>query len=65
MYSALARVATLLIGMVTPKQVGIALFGPYVLGVELASMLPLRVSWALIISQRDTPGAGGHDVQFP
>lgn len=26
---------------VTPKQVGIALFGPYVLGVELASMLLL------------------------
>jgi NADH-quinone oxidoreductase subunit J len=27
--------------MVTPKQVGIALLGPYVLGVELASMLLL------------------------
>ncbi len=27
--------------MVAPKQVGIALFGPYVLGVELASMLLL------------------------
>jgi NADH-quinone oxidoreductase subunit J len=27
--------------MVSPKQVGIALFGPYVLGVELASMLLL------------------------
>ncbi len=27
--------------MVTPKQVGIALFGPYVLAVELASMLLL------------------------
>ena len=27
--------------VVTPKQVGIALFGPYVLGVELASMLLL------------------------
>jgi NADH-quinone oxidoreductase subunit J len=26
---------------ITPKQVGIALFGPYVLGVELASMLLL------------------------
>jgi len=29
------------IGTVTPKQVGIALFGPYVLGVEIASMLLL------------------------
>jgi NADH-quinone oxidoreductase subunit J len=28
-------------GLVGPKQVGIALFGPYVLGVELASMLLL------------------------
>jgi NADH-quinone oxidoreductase subunit J len=28
-------------GMVEPKQVGIALFGPYVIGVELASMLLL------------------------
>jgi len=29
------------IAEITPKQVGIALFGPYVLGVELASMLLL------------------------
>jgi NADH-quinone oxidoreductase subunit J len=28
-------------GIVTPKQVGIALFGPYLIGVELASMLLL------------------------
>jgi NADH-quinone oxidoreductase subunit J len=28
-------------GLIGPKQVGIALFGPYVLGVELASMLLL------------------------
>ena len=28
-------------GMVEPKQVGIALFGPYLIGVELASMLLL------------------------
>jgi NADH-quinone oxidoreductase subunit J len=27
--------------LVTPKQVGIALLGPYVIGVELASMLLL------------------------
>ena len=30
-----------MVSEVTPKQVGIALFGPYVLGVELASMLLL------------------------
>ena len=29
------------VAIVTPKQVGIALFGPYVIGVELASMLLL------------------------
>ncbi len=29
------------VGMVEPKQVGIVLFGPYVIGVELASMLLL------------------------
>jgi NADH-quinone oxidoreductase subunit J len=34
-----ARLSTA--GLVGPKQVGIALFGPYVLGVELASMLLL------------------------
>jgi NADH-quinone oxidoreductase subunit J len=28
-------------GMVTPKQVGVVLFGPYLIGVELASMLLL------------------------
>ena len=27
--------------MVSPKQVGISLFGPYLIGVELASMLLL------------------------
>ena len=27
--------------MIEPKQVGIALFGPYLIGVELASMLLL------------------------
>ena len=31
--------ATLVSGSVEPKQVGIALFGPYLIGVELASML--------------------------
>lgn len=33
--------AQLATGMVEPKQVGIVLFGPYVIGVELASMLLL------------------------
>ena len=35
------RAGTTAAGAVGPKQVGIALFGPYVLGVELASMLLL------------------------
>jgi len=35
------RAALSAAGLVGPKQVGIALFGPYVLGVELASMLLL------------------------
>jgi len=48
------------IGMVTPKQVGIALFGPYVLGVELASMLLLAgLVGAYHLGRRDTPGSGG------
>jgi NADH-quinone oxidoreductase subunit J len=33
--------ATLATGAVEPKAVGIALFGPYLIGVELASMLLL------------------------
>jgi NADH-quinone oxidoreductase subunit J len=39
----LTRDHTLLVGVssVEPKQVGLALFGPYILGVELASMLLL------------------------
>jgi NADH-quinone oxidoreductase subunit J len=35
------RVRLAAAGLVGPKQVGIALFGPYVLGVELSSMLLL------------------------
>ena len=31
--------------MSRPKQVGIALFGPYVIGVELASMLLMGACW--------------------
>jgi NADH-quinone oxidoreductase subunit J len=47
-------------GMVTPKQVGIALFGPYVLGVELASMLLLAgLVGAYHLGRRDRPGSDG------
>jgi len=47
-----ARLAA--IGAVTPKQVGIALFGPYVLGVELASMLLLAgIVGAYHLGRRD------------
>jgi len=31
----------IMVGMVSPKQVGISLFGPYLIGVELASILLL------------------------
>jgi len=48
------------LGAVTPKQVGIALFGPYVLGVELASMLLLAgLVGAYHLGRRDRPGSGG------
>ena len=40
-YLVRASAATLGTGAVEPKEVGIALFGPYVIGVELASMLLL------------------------
>ena len=43
-------------GMVEPKQVGIALFGPYVIGVELASMLLLAgLVGAYHLGARTTP----------
>jgi len=41
MYLARGGAAILGAGSVDPKQVGIALFGPYMIGVELASMLLL------------------------
>ena len=41
---------------VTPKEVGIALFGPYMLGVEMASMLLLAgLVGAYHLGRRDTP----------
>jgi len=41
---------------VTPKQVGIALFGPYLLGVEIASMLLLAgLVGAYHLGRRDAP----------
>ena len=43
-------------GVVAPKQVGLTLFGPYLLGVELASMLLLSgLVGAYHLSQRDRP----------
>ncbi|HYA32047.1 MAG TPA: NADH-quinone oxidoreductase subunit J [Thermodesulfovibrionales bacterium] len=45
--------------VVTPKQVGIALFGPYVLGVELASMLLLAgMVGAYHLGRREKPEEG-------
>ena len=42
-------------GAITPKQVGIALFGPYLIGVELASMLLLAgVVGAYHLGRRQT-----------
>jgi NADH-quinone oxidoreductase subunit J len=41
LYMVRGRSASLGAGAVEPKQVGIALFGPYMIGVELASMLLL------------------------
>jgi NADH-quinone oxidoreductase subunit J len=47
-------------GMVTPKEVGISLFGPYVLGVELASMLLLAgIVGAYHLGRRDAPEKDG------
>ena len=46
------------IGMVTPKQVGMMLFGPYLIGVELASMLLLAgLVGAYHLGVRMTPKA--------
>lgn len=48
------------IRVVTPKDVGIALFGPYVLGVELASMLLLAgLIGAYHLGRREKSGRGG------
>jgi NADH-quinone oxidoreductase subunit J len=46
------------LGAVTPKQVGIALFGPYMLGVELASLLLLAgLVGAYHLGRRGVPSA--------
>lgn len=49
--------------VVDPKQVGIALFGPYVIGVELASILLMgglvgayHLSWRSVMEQEDRDG---------
>ncbi len=47
------------VAAVSPKQVGIALLGPYVLGVELASMLLLAgLVGAYHLGRRDEPDRG-------
>ena len=47
-------------GGVDPKQVGMALFGPYLLGVELASLLLLAgLVGAYHLGRRAQPEAGG------
>jgi NADH-quinone oxidoreductase subunit J len=47
-------------GAVDPKQVGMALYGPYVLGVELASMLLLAgLVGAYHLGRRDKPSEEG------
>jgi NADH-quinone oxidoreductase subunit J len=48
---------------VSPKETGIALFGPYVAGVELASMLLLAAlvgAYHLGRREEGRPGEGGH-----
>ena len=46
-------------GAVEPKEVGIALFGPYLIGVELASMLLLAgLIGAYHVGFRETKKAG-------
>jgi len=52
-----SRVSALYV--VTPKQVGIALLGPYALGVELASMLLLAgLVGAYHLGRREESGGG-------
>ena len=47
---------------VTPKEVGIALFGPYLLGVEMASMLLLAgLVGAYHLGRRDAPSEAAAD----
>jgi NADH-quinone oxidoreductase subunit J len=51
-------------GIVGPKQVGIALFGPYLLGVELASMLLLAgLIGAYHLGRRGKETSGGGESQ--
>jgi NADH-quinone oxidoreductase subunit J len=46
-----------------PQKVGMALYGPYVLGVELASMLLLAgLVGAYHLGRRDAPPAGGSET---
>jgi NADH-quinone oxidoreductase subunit J len=48
---------------VTPKEVGLALFGPYLVGVELASMVLLAgLVGAYHLGRRERPGEQGEDL---
>jgi NADH-quinone oxidoreductase subunit J len=51
--------------MIDPKQVGIALFGPYLIGVELASMLLLAgLVGAYHLGWRKQALPEGYDAHF-
>ncbi len=55
----LSNTSPSVISVVTPKAVGVALFGPYVLGVELASMLLLAgLIGAYHLGRREKSGRG-------
>jgi len=48
---------------ISPREVGLALFGPYLVGVELASMLLLAgLVGAYHLGRREGPAAGGGEV---
>jgi len=57
---------TLAASEVTPKEVGQSLFGPYVVGVELASMLLLAgLVGAYHLGRREEPGEPGSEEVRP
>ena len=50
--------------MIEPKHVGVTLFGPYLIGVELASMLLLAALWGLITWVAKTPKTGDQVMEL-